>query len=749
MMIMRACNQVPLVTLVMLVVALLAAPELASAQRVLEPPLGVASARRAISPPPKFAEQVEVRRTAFGVPHILAQNLGAGAYAMAYVQLEDYGPQVALGLLRARGAMGRAFGRDSVEGDFLARRRYAEAVERFHTLDADIRDIYEGFAAGVNRYMELHPQEFPTGMKPDFTPYDVAAREANGPGATVARQFVARMEPAARRPGGRGAAPTGPPGENDPMASLDGQYDADGSNAWAFAPSRTKSGKAVLVRNPHLAWNAGYYEAQLTVPGVVDFYGDFRIGGPLVGIGGFNRDLGWSTTNNDPVLNAIYALEVATDAPDHYWLDGTSLPLHRELVTVEYRNGDGLSSETREFWSTPMGPVLFRGGGKIYILRGAGAGDLRESQQYLRMMQSRSLDEWKSAMRMRARVTSNFTYADRAGNIFYLWNAALPSYPHAALGDSAAVPASRTSDMWTHYVPFDSLPQLLNPPGGYLHNENDAPQYANMHKVLDLSAYPSYFPKPKLGLRSQHSLELIDTKSKLSLEEIVQLKHDYRMLLADRVKGDLVAAVRGGAPAGDVAAAIDLVEQWDNSTAPDRKGGALFEIWWRRYADSTALREPFAKPWTETDPLKTPSGLSDPARARETFAWAVEQTKRMWGSFDVPWGDVHRARVGNADLPAGGCWGDMGCFRVLWWRMAADGKWAASGGDGWVIAVEFGNEPRAYSILAYGESKRDDSPHHTDQLSMFVKGEFKRVLFAGKDVEAGVERRYHPGAEQP
>ncbi|MFI5311091.1 MAG: penicillin acylase family protein [Gemmatimonadales bacterium] len=712
---------------------------------VLLAPARGASAQHVAAPPPRFAEQVEVRRTAFGVPHILAQNLGAGAYAMAWVQLEDYGPQVALGLLRARGTMGRLFGRDSMEGDFLARRRYAEAVEKFHTLDADIRSIYEGFAAGVNRYIELHPGEFPTAMNPDFTPYDVAAREASGPGANVARQFLARIDPSSRRQGRGG----GPPGarEDDPVSSLDGQYDADGSNAWAFAPSRTKSGKAVLLRNPHLAWTAGYYEAQFTVPGVVDFYGDFRIGGPLVGIGGFNADLGWSTTNNDPELNAIYALEAATDAPDHYVLDGASLPLRRELVTVEYRNGEGVSTETREFWSTPMGPVLYRGGGRVYILRGAGAGDLRESQQYLRMMQAHSLAEWKDAMRMRARVTSNFTYADRAGNIFYLWNASLPSYPHTPLGDTAAVPVKTTSDMWTRYVTFDSLPQVLNPPGGYLHNENDAPQYANMHKVLDLSAYPSYFPKPKLGLRSQHSLELIDTRNKMSLEEIVQLKHDYRMLLADRVKGDLVAAVRGGAPEGDVAAAIDLVEKWDNSTAPDRRGAALFEIWWRRYADSSAIREPFAKPWSEADPLRTPSGLSDPVRAREAFAYAVAQTKRQWGGFDVAWGDVHRARVGDVDLPAGGCWGDMGCFRVLWWRMANDGKWAASGGDGWVIAVEFGNEPRAYSILAYGESRRDDSPHHTDQLAMFTKGEFKRVLFAAKDVEAGVERRYHPGME--
>ena len=48
----------------------------------------------------------------------------------------------------------------------------------------------------------------------------------------------------------------------------------------------------------------------MTVPGVVDFYGDFRIGGPFGVIGGFNKDLGWSTTNNAPDLDEIYALDV-------------------------------------------------------------------------------------------------------------------------------------------------------------------------------------------------------------------------------------------------------------------------------------------------------------------------------------------------------------------------------------------------------------------------------------------------------
>ena len=66
-------------------------------------------------------------------------------------------------------------------------------------------------------------------------------------------------------------------------------------------------------------------------------------------------------------------------------------------------------------------------------------------------------------------------------------------------------------------------------------------------------------------------------------------------------------------------------------------------------------------------------------------------------------------------------------------------------GDGWVIAVEFGDVPRAYSVLAYGQSRRPESPYHADQAEMFAKGERKTVAFTAKDVEAGAIARYRPG----
>ena len=115
-------------------------------------PRAAASQAAGPGPAPTLASQVEIRRTTFGVPHIKAQNLRAGAYALAYVQLEYHGARVAMGLLRARGEMARWFGHDSIEGDFAARRDYETAVARYPDLSAETREVYEGFAIGVNRY---------------------------------------------------------------------------------------------------------------------------------------------------------------------------------------------------------------------------------------------------------------------------------------------------------------------------------------------------------------------------------------------------------------------------------------------------------------------------------------------------------------------------------------------------------------------------------------------------------------------
>jgi hypothetical protein len=71
---------------------------------------------------------------------------------------------------------------------------------------------------------------------------------------------------------------------------------------------------------------------------------------------------------------------------------------------------------------------------------------------------------------------------------------------------------------------------------------------------------------------------------------------------------------------------------------------------------------------------------------------------------------------------------------------------ASPSGDGWVLAVEFGKSvPRAYSVLAYGQSPDPASPNHADQAEMFARGEMKPVRFTEADIKKATVREYRPG----
>jgi acyl-homoserine-lactone acylase len=694
---------------------------------------------------PDLARQVEIRRTEHGVPHILAENLQAAAFALAWVQLEDHGEVVIRGMQSARGRLALVEGEARVAADARARERHARAVDAFPLLAQDTRDVYAGFAEGMNHYIRVHRARLPAWMQPDFTPQDVLSRDIIWPtdgSLDSFRRHVLSDSTGARVvvPVGDGAAVRA--GHEEPPQEADNV----GSNAFALTPERTTSGHAILLRNPHLAWTAGYYEAHVRVPGKLDFYGDFRIGGPFTVIGGFNAELGFATTNNASRSHEYYAFRLHPTQRDQYVLDGSPRPLLREEVAVEYVTPTGgIATATRELWSTEFGPVVHRSDSLVYIYRPARLGEYRAGEQWLEMMKARSLDEWKQAMRIGARTTSNFTYADRAGNAFYVWVAAAPRLPHVPGGDTVAILATGRGDVWQELVPFDALPQLHNPPGGYVRNENDSPHFTNLHRILP-DTFSFEVESPSLRLRSQHGLMLLHNDRKFSLEDVVETKHSMRMLLAERVKADLLAAVAASRPTDEVARALSLLERWDNTAAADSRGGVLFEVWWNRYRSLLGGVEPHAVPWRADEPVGTPHGLADAARAAEAFGWAVAETVRRHGAVDVAWGDVHRVRRGDVDVPVGGCSGALGCYRVLNFTTAEDGRRVVNGGDGWVLAVEFGAEPRAYSVLAYGQSPDPASPYHDTQAVMFAQNRMKRVHWSEADIEAATVRWYHPGA---
>ena len=100
-------------------------------------------------------------------------------------------------------------------------------------------------------------------------------------------------------------------------------------------------------------------------------------------------------------------------------------------------------------------------------------------------------------------------------------------------------------------------------------------------------------------------------------------KHSDRILLADRVKSDLLAETHRALDEGTLdidtvgatarADALALLERWDNTAAPASRGGVLFTRWWARYTDAIEAAydgdgdpEPFAEGWTPEAPSSTP-----------------------------------------------------------------------------------------------------------------------------------------------
>lgn len=716
-----------------------------------------------------LADQVVIKRTTYGVPHILADNMEAAGYAMGYLQMEDYGVRVANGLVRARGEWakynalsGNAL-RNQLESDAASRLRYQYAAETFAKLNKQTRDLLKGYAAGVNRYIAQHPEEFPQWMKGDFTGIEVHAKSIGTFNSGAVRTFMNALQNNRSRLTQTELMEGATAWTSVALQEKDDHPEA-GSNVWAFAPERTTSGNAILMRNPHLDWSAGYYEAHMVVPGHFDFYGDFRIGDPLGIVGGFNQYLGWSTTNNYTDVEEVYGFQTDPADSNRYMLDGVSHALISEHVAVEYLEDGALKTETKEFLSTPYGPVIYQDADHIYIIRAANEGEYRTNEQFLRMMAATNLEEWKDAMRMQARVTSNFTYADRDGNIFYVWNGSMPAIEHESGKDTAAVYVSKREEIWTELMPWDDLPQLLNPEGGYVRNENDPFHYTNLNAVFDEKDFPDNYPKAQLRLRSQLSLQLIDNDDKYSLEDVVELKHDMSAILADRVKDDLIRAVESSRPSREERRALNQLKNWDNTVAADSRGGVLFDVWWKRYVwlaagekrvestpQSAGYAAPgealFTHPWSKEDPVRTPQGLANPELAAEAFKWAVAECNKQFGSWDKAWGEVYRARIGDQDYPVGGASGDMGAFRVLWFVDHEENEHQRQirGGDGWVFAVEFGEVPRAYTVLAYGNSIKKDSPYYANQLKMFAENQMKPVYYTLEDIDKHTIVQYRPG----
>jgi acyl-homoserine-lactone acylase len=288
--------------------------------------------------------------------------------------------------------------------------------------------------------------------------------------------------------------------------------------------------------------------------------------------------------------------------------------------------------------------------------------------------------------------------------------------------------------------PYEDLPRVTNPPGGFVQNSNDPPWFPSWPTPIKARDYPPYLaPETPESMRAQNALKMMAEHDKITLEKFFELKLSTRSLLADRTLPDLLAAAsRDTDP--DVQAAVKLLTEWDHIYSKDNRAGLLFEEWARLFAGANfGGVANYAVPFDGAKATSTPSGIKDPAAAVGMLRTAIAATRKKYGAIDRVFGDVSRFKLGDVDVPGDGHVGGLGPFRVITWGpLDAAGKRYPQHGETWIGMVEFTTPVKAYGLMSYGNSRQRGTKHRSDQLEHLSNHEFRELWLQRAQIEANL-----------
>ena len=705
---------------------------------------------------PFFAESVhapdeqrhyraEILRSEFGVPHIYGKTDADVAFGVAIAHAEDDFFTLQDVLAMARGRYGAIAGEEGAQIDYAYHLLDARgtAERNYPELPEDTRALFNAYAAGLNQYAHEHPQELKLANLFPVSGVDIAAGFALrqpfffglggviGPlvsGDPLRREFgpdipgFPRDAEAASGPAqtARGQRFSLPWGEDGALS---------GSNAFAVAPSKSGDGVTRLVSNSHQPWRGGvaWYEMVVESQEGWHFAGANFPGSPYPFLG-HNRHLGWTNTVNRPDMVDLYKLEM-DDSGTRYRLDGEWRELESKTVTLPVKFGPITLPIRQTVYRSVHGPVILNHTG-VYALRYGGIDSVEQLDAYYRLNKAANLAEWQAQLARMAVPSTNFIYADEAGNIAYVYNAALPDRPKGANWRSV-LPGERSDLIWRGPVSYDRLPKLINPASGWLFNANNQP-YSAAGAGSDLS--PTDFA-PELGIelkttnRAERAARLMASARVIDRATLEAIKYDTGYERAGYV-ADLWSALEklNLAREPDLAKARDLLLTWDFTA--DTRG--------RADAIALLLIKEFMSAEYQNKPLPN---------VKEHLRKQVDHLMVHFGRIDPPMSELLRLRQGPGphavDLPLDG--GSDTLRASTTWDVEPDGRLSVNHGDSFIQFVEWrpGEKVRSQSIQPFGAATtRPGSRHYTDQAQMFVNKQLKPVHFWREDALAHAERRY-------
>jgi len=734
--------------------------------------------------------EVTVIRDRNAIPHIFAGSETDAAFALGYAHAQDRLWQMEMLRRLGQGRLSEIAGEATLGVDKLVRTlgfyRQAEAIAA--RLDDDVAAYVAAYAAGVNAFRDNHdgplPPEFLiAGIEPEpWRPADsivwgkVMTLQLSGnwfserlrlllsarlrPGqiddlwpdtAAGAPRTLAALAPLHRTIAALAGDATIPPAVGEPGFS----------NEWVVDGTRTDTGRPLLANDPHLGYQAPnlWYLARVETP-TLRLVGATVPGVPLLLIG-HNGRVAWGlTTTHGDVSDLFIERIVPGDETRYLTPDGSAtFATRQEVIKVKgaepviwtvraTRHGPVVS----DLWTEENLPIE---AGHVLALQAAFLGDGDTTAQALfRMNRARDGVSFRAALREYHAPQQNLVYADVAGNIGFI---APGRVPVRRRGDGfVPVPGWTDDYAWTGFVPFDDLPQGMNPARGW---------YANANNAVVPDDYPHFIGREwDNAYRAARIQAVLETTRPLGMDTMTALQNDRLSLAA----ADLLPKLLHARPATDAAlTAINRLAEWDYMMDADAVEPTLFIAWLREinralYADE--LGPLFDRYWglrpevVDHMLILAPEWCDDVTTGREedcdsrleiALERAVERLARDYGpALDQwTWGRVHRAvfdhqifgaipivrEIANLSAPAPG--GPFTLLRANIRVRDENDPFAAVHGAGLRAVFDFADLSNSRFIQATGQSGNVLSHHYGDLFGLWAAGGYLTIA-GGRDTLA-------------
>ncbi|MGD2086536.1 MAG: penicillin acylase family protein [Candidatus Aminicenantes bacterium] len=536
-------------------------------------------------------ETVTVYRDQYAVPHIYAKNEEDLYRAVGYVMAQDRLWQMDLMRRATTGRLAEIFGEVLLKTDQLMRSlRITEKSNLIlsHSNENMIK-MTEAFADGVNQFIEKNKNQLPPefailGYEPEkwqvihslnligYMAWDLTVPWSS---EYLLYKLSKKVSPAKFKEMIPNLLLHGTEIHPDfdllsgteKLASL-GLVVFTGSNNWAVSGKKSTIGKPILANDMHLGLFAPgiWYQMHQVVENQLDVTGVMLPGSPFI-VAGHNENIAWGMTNVMVDDMDFYLETINPENPNQYRFNHQWRSMNIKTETFYTREGNTVKKELK---FTHRGPVIsgFKGNDQQVIsMRWMGNEYSNELRTIYLLNRAKNWEDFRDAVKTFIAVSQNIVYADVEGNIGMQTCAGIPT---RKTNESFVVPGDTDEYDWTGLVPFEELPYSFNPESGHVSSANN--------KIVndDYPYYVSYwFAMPD---RIDRIREMLEEKTKLSIEDIKRMHADVKSKHVERYLEDIVEIVQ---QMKDLNAlenqALHLLAHWDGVLSKENTAATIFE----------------------------------------------------------------------------------------------------------------------------------------------------------------------------